>query len=243
MKAACLISLLFAGASTQAAHEWGRYQAIMDRSPFGKEPPLPETPAVSRPAGEFAKQYRLCMLYEDALGQLKAGLVSKTNNKNFFLQVGESEDDLSLVDVQIEEGIAVLQKGSETAQLVLERLDLPAVPESVPQKTEAASISIRPQIVRRAGAPDAPRHVQQALKDSEPKKAVLTLRFRHEPGGASSADSGPSVGLSNAVGSGRLSGAASPATVGTKKTIEKGGGYSIQPVPSYLQKKYLAKGL
>jgi hypothetical protein len=243
MKTACLISLLFAGASVQAAHEWDRYQAIMDRSPFGKEPPPSEEPAVSRPAGEFVKQYRLCMLYEDAAGQLRAGLVSKTNNKNIFLSAGDQDGEVLLVEAHIEEGTAVLRRGSETAQLVLEGLDLPVSPESIPQKTAAGPINIHPQIVRRAGAPDAPQHVRQALKNSEPKRAALTLRPRREASGASSADSDPSVDLGNPVGSDRLSGAASPSPASTKKTIEKGGGYNIQPVPSYLQKKYLAKGL
>jgi len=106
----------------QASAGFERYEIILTRSPFGKEPPPEEVSAPVRPNGEFAKQYRLSMLYEDAQGQLKAGLVSKVNNKSLLLQVGESGEGVRLVDVLLEEGVAVLSSGDQMARLLLEGL-------------------------------------------------------------------------------------------------------------------------
>jgi hypothetical protein len=121
MKINLILFLLLTASSVHANHDMSRYEIIMKREPFGKEPLADETPVV-QPTGTFAKQYRLCMLYTDAQGRLKAGLVSKTNNKNFFLQVGESDAGFDLVEVRLEDGVAIVRQGNETAILMLEGL-------------------------------------------------------------------------------------------------------------------------
>ena len=121
----------------QASTGFERYEIILSRLPFGKEPPPEEMAAPERPSGEFAKQYRLSMLYEDAQGQLKAGLVSKVNNKSLLLQIGESGEGVSLIDVLLEEGVAVLGSGGETARLLLEGLGpVPGLSQGVLAGTE-----------------------------------------------------------------------------------------------------------
>ncbi|MFA6172288.1 MAG: hypothetical protein WC334_01725 [Kiritimatiellales bacterium] len=175
MKRALFLFLL-TGAPAFAGHDWSRYEIIMERSPFGKEPPPEENAAAARPAGEFAKQYRLCMLYEGTAGQLKAGIVSKVNNKNFFLQVGESEEGLSLVEVRLEEGVAVLQQGGETAQLLLEGLG--GDPAAVQSQRAVALLMPEPsaaQQIRRTGAESAPGHILAGLTDSAPKQPQITV--------------------------------------------------------------------
>ncbi len=171
-----LFLLLLASGPVFAGHDWDRYEIIMERSPFGKEPLTEESADQAKPSGEFAKQYRLCMLYEDAHGQLKAGIVSKVNNKNFFLQVGESSKEFSLVEVRLEEGIAILQQGDETAQLLLEGLGTPilSAPQGVAVASSAASFA--PQQIRRTGTRSAPEHILAALTDSSPKQAQITVR-------------------------------------------------------------------
>jgi hypothetical protein len=177
-----ILSILFAGSSAFAAYDLSRYEAIIDRAPFGKEPPS-ETAEPARPDGEFARQYRLCMLYKNSDGQLKAGLVSKTNNKNFFLQVGESGEGLSLVDIRLEDGVAVLQQGDETAQLILEGLGTPWGPISPASATASSAPATALQQVRRVGADQIPEHIRLSLVDSSPKQPRIAIS-RSSGGGA-----------------------------------------------------------
>jgi hypothetical protein len=127
MKINLIFYLLLTVSSALAGFDMSRYEIIMERQTFGKEPPLEESAAPAKPVGQFAKQYRLCMLYEDATGQLKAGLVSKTSNKSLFLVIGETEGGLTIADVDIVNGTALLKKDGEVARLALEGLNLPAV--------------------------------------------------------------------------------------------------------------------
>lgn len=172
-----------------AGHDWDRYAVIMERSPFGKEPLTEESADQAKPAGEFAKQYRLCMLYEDTQGQLKAGIVSKVNNKNFFLQVGESSKEFSLVEVRLEEGIVVLRQGDDTAQLLLEGLGTPILSAPKEVATSSPSFASPAVLIRRGGAESAPEHILAALTDSSPKQARITVRktVTQSSGGSSGA--------------------------------------------------------
>lgn len=135
-------------------------------------------------AGEVAKQYRLCMLYEDASGQLKAGLVSKVNNRNFFLQIGESQDGLRLTDVRLEQGVALIELGGELAELTMEGVNFPqrnaAFSGGTSAVLAAASIYTRPQFFKRKDAPDVPEHIQAALLTPvpEPQQPRMTLKPR-----------------------------------------------------------------
>lgn len=188
MKPHLIFCLFLAALSARAGFDMSRYEIIIERAPFGKEPLGDELAAPARPAGEFAKQYRLCMLYEDAQGCLKAGIVSKVDNKNFSLQVGESEKGLSLVDVRLEEGVAVLQMGSDTAELLLEGLGAPVI--SVPRGAAAvASLTgSASQQIQRTGTQFTPDHILAALTDSAPKRAQITVRKKapQEVGGTAS---------------------------------------------------------
>jgi hypothetical protein len=217
MKRALFLFLL-AGSSVFAAHDLSRYEAIIDRAPFGKEPPPGESAASAQPAGEFARQYRLCMLYEGTTGQLKAGIVSKVNNKNFFLQVGESEAGLSLIEVRLEEGVAILRQGGETAQLILEGLATPL--SSVAAVASLPSEPAPAQQIRRAGKEAAPEHILAALNDSSPKQPRITVR-KTKP--ASSGDSANFDENSTALSAGaeQTVVAAAPAA----------GNYLVQSVP------------
>jgi hypothetical protein len=252
MGALSLFCLLLFPCFAGATDGWDRYAAIVARVPFGQEPPPPDTPVARQPDGAFARQYRLCMLYEDAQGRLKAGLVSKTNNKNYFLQVGESEDDLQLLDVRIEEGIAVLEKSGETAEILLEGLNLPpaaGAPAQAVARTAPRNTEIRQ--VRSAGAPDAPEHIRTALRGatSAPKRARLTLTKKTaEPVGTDG--SADKTGESNelfrrrpAIPSGAVAAKQKTEETLVARKSRSPGGYLIQSVPQHLEKKMLAKGL
>jgi hypothetical protein len=234
MKIRLSFCIYMTGLSVSAAYDMSRYEVIMARSPFGKEPPLEESSAPAKPAGEFAKQYRLCMLYQNAAGQLKAGLVSKTNNKNTFLQVGESENGLSLVEVRLEEGVAILKQGGETALLMLEGLDTPiAVPTTAAPSAVAAGQAEPAQLIRRSGTDETPAHILAALTDSAPKPPRLTVNKRQSfasAGGSSAGAPQPELSDGSASASAASPGK-QPVMVAQSDRSEKPANYLIQRVP------------
>lgn len=237
MKINLIFCLLLTVSSARAGFDMSRYEVIIERQPFGKEPLTEEPAAPVKPVGEFAKQYRLCMLYQNTDGQLKAGLVSKTNNKNTFLQVGESDNGLSLVDVRLEEGIAVLQQGGETALLMLEGLGTPLAAPASSAPSAVAAVPAEPaQLIRRSGTDAAPAHVLAALTDSSPKKPRITVRKKETvPGAGTTASATGSLDESGSAGSGRL---APSSSIGETKTVAMAtqsrapANYLIQSVPA-----------
>ena len=245
MKKKMMLLLFPAALSASAGFDISRYEIIMDRKPFGNKPPSEELAAPAKPAGEFAKQYRLCMLYKDASGQLKAGLVSKTNNKNFYLQVGESDSGFSLVEVRLEEGIAVVRQGDETAQLILEGLGTPLV-TSVSQQVamNPAPAGVTPaQIIRRGGVDAVPEHILDALKTSAPKQAQITIRkTKSDVSSGALSGSSDASGLSDSLTSNvnRPTGSSGKVNVEVPPARELSN-YVIQSVPLYMQKQLLAR--
>lgn len=228
-----LLYLLLLPVVVSAAQDWSRYEAIISRAPFGKEPPVAEKP-VTQPSGTFAKQYRLCMLYRGANGQLKAGLVSKTDDKSMVLQQGEEQSGLSLVDVQVEEGLIILQKGNETAQLVLEGLDRPA---SKNNSTAVASALPRATGVRRVvrtGASDVSDQIRRALIDSKPKRARVALTKKRGLSGAGGAGRSAATRRPAATTGSSRSGGDSLSEVASAPNNLKSNGYVIQRVPTHI---------
>lgn len=217
MKRALFLFLL-TGCSAFSSQDWSRYEGIIARAPFGKEPSPAETAEPVRPAGEFTKQYRLCLLYKNAAGKFKAGVVNKTDNKSLLLQVGETEKGLSLVDVRLEEGIAVLRQNGETAQLVLEGLAAPALSSGAAVAAVLPVESGKTQPVLRIGSNTPPEHILAALADATPKQPRMTVR-KTELQTAEAADL-------NDGGSAALSSGAEK-----KITIRAPSAYLVQSVP------------
>jgi hypothetical protein len=112
----------FAGlAALGIASETGfdRYQPIVDRLPFGKEPPGEEVVQVSIDQS-FARQLRLSMLFEGPDGDVRAGIVDTAGSKSYILHPGESKDGVELVEADLQSSEAMLRKGNEMALLKLE---------------------------------------------------------------------------------------------------------------------------
>ncbi len=225
-----LLSLIVWNA--HASNGWNRYQLIVDRSPFGSEPTEPEKPVV-QPNGAFAKQYRLCMLYQNSQGEIRAGLVSKTNNKNWILTEGESEGGLLLLDVRLDEGIAVIQKGSETAQLALAGIG------DSPNRKKTASVQKRrttSRIFHTTSTQEISEQLRAALIDSAPKRPSIRRvekKIFASGGGAGSANQTAH----------RERSASQPQQVATIRPVRISNGYRIQSIPSHIEEQLLAKGL
>jgi len=115
----CLILLCSALSAISSEEGFARYQSIIDRRPFGEEPPETETVQISINES-FAKNLRLSMLFEGPSGDLRAGIVDTVKNKSYTLKVGESIDRIELVEADILKSEAMLKKGNEVVLFKLE---------------------------------------------------------------------------------------------------------------------------
>jgi len=104
-----------AGETTEpnAEDPFSPYQIIIDKHPFGEEPPG-ENEAKEVPIQQsFAKNFRLSMLYEGSNG-IRVGFVDGSqNDKSYILSVGETVGGIELVEADIAADEAILKKGNE----------------------------------------------------------------------------------------------------------------------------------
>lgn len=114
-----LILLLSAALRAETGWDFQRYQLIIDKHPFGEEPPEAET--VQIPLNQsFAKNLRLSMLFEGPDGDVRVGVIDAAGKKSYILRIGEEEDGLELVEADLSASEALLRKGSEVALFKLE---------------------------------------------------------------------------------------------------------------------------
>ena len=114
-----LILLSSAALSLAGTEGFERYQLILDKQPFGQEPP--EADVVQVPASQsFARNLRLSMLFQGMDGTTRAGVVDNSTKKNYILRIGEPQDGLEVVEADIKSSEAMLRKGNEVALFKLE---------------------------------------------------------------------------------------------------------------------------
>ena len=114
-----LILMIFALIDFAAEEGFERYQIIIDKHPFGEEPPSIETLPV--PSNQsFARHLRLSMLFEGSDNDLRAGFVDSSQKENYILRIGEVEDGLELVSINLLSAEAMLREGSEVVLFKLE---------------------------------------------------------------------------------------------------------------------------
>jgi hypothetical protein len=96
-----------------------RYQLILDKQPFGQEPP--EADIVQVPASQsFARNLRLSMLFEGPDGTTRAGIVDAASKKSYILRIGEPQDGLEVVEADVKTSEAMIRKDNEVALFKLE---------------------------------------------------------------------------------------------------------------------------
>ena len=171
MKITASILLLLTFALSAIADEEGfaRYQIIIDKHPFGEEPP--EAEPVQIPLNQsFARNLRLSMLFEGPGGDVRAGIIDTKEKKNYILSIGEIEGGLELIEADLSASEAMLRKGTEVALFKLES-DKPE-PLSKSQQASRRSSYSRRRKSRMAAAnksakpkkPEAPRLTGEALR-------------------------------------------------------------------------------
>lgn len=152
----CLFSLSLAGVGAQTIAP--KYQAIIDREPFGSPPAVEEEqhPTAMQDAtaiAELSKDLRLSMLLADEDGgELRAGLQRVTPKPNeakgFILSVGETVQGIKLVDVDIEKSQALVERNGVSVMFKLDK------GKAVAEKTSANANPRRLQ--RRQPQPQKP---------------------------------------------------------------------------------------
>ena len=168
-KALILILLTFALSSMAIEEGFERYQIIIDKHPFGEEPPEAETVQISLDKS-FARHLRLSMLFEGPDGDVRAGIIDTKEKKNYILSIGEIEGGLELIEADLSASEAMLRRGSEVALFKLES-DTPE-PLSKSQQASRRSSYAGRRSARLAAAnkstkpkePEVPRLTGEALR-------------------------------------------------------------------------------
>jgi hypothetical protein len=121
MKGRLPILLLLSAAALCTADDEGfkRYQLILDKQPFGQEPPEADLVQVSL-SESFARNLRLSMLFEGSDGDIRAGIVDTGGKKSYILRIGQVEDGLELVEADLKASEAMVRKDNEVALFKLE---------------------------------------------------------------------------------------------------------------------------
>ena len=127
----------------------GRYDLILDRSPFGADPLLDTGSPAQRNAAAVAaaaKELRLCFLLESEGGEVRAGFhnlkASPGDPKSVILRVGESFMGMKLLEVDLVTSEATLESGGEPVVFELTRASVPAA-KVVPNAAAAKAAATR----------------------------------------------------------------------------------------------------
>ena len=144
--------------------DFSKYQVILDRKPFGVAPPPEETAPVITAENSFAKTIRMCALLEDDNG-IRIGLIDQSNNKNFFLSIGQTEEGVELVSASYEDEEAVIRRGAEMAVIKLQSGEIQALTPAEQQARLNAPQGRRPSYAERRQM----RQQQRAAAEPPPK--------------------------------------------------------------------------
>lgn len=110
------LALVCAAASAESVSEFGRFQVIVDRKPFGNRA---EAVSAAAPAGPQAGSLRISAIVEDEDG-VRVGLIDLQGNGSLFLRVGETENGVCVVSADPMKEEAVIRRGSELVTLRME---------------------------------------------------------------------------------------------------------------------------
>lgn len=167
-----LLLLCSALSALSAEEGFARYQSIIDRRPFGEEPPDAETVLISINES-FAKNLRLSMLFEGPSGDLRAGIVDTVKNDSYTLKVGEAENGIELVEADILKSEAMLKKGSEVVLFKLEA-GKPEVLSKSQQSSRRSSYADRRKALMKKIADR--RNAEKPAKPQQPQLTGAALR-------------------------------------------------------------------
>ncbi len=165
MKSCRSILILLSAATLCLADDEGfkRYQLILDKQPFGQEPPEADVVQVSLNES-FARDLRLSMLFEGPDGDVRVGIINIATKKSYILRIGTEEDGLALVEADLRASEALLRKGNEVALFKLEA----SAPEPLSKGQQASRKSSYEDRRRARSEPPPPQPAEP------PPQTILT---------------------------------------------------------------------
>ncbi|MFO7534308.1 MAG: hypothetical protein R6X19_01250 [Kiritimatiellia bacterium] len=109
------------GSLSPEADAFARYQAILDRKPFGEGAAAAGAAGIPDAAqSAMAASLKLVMLeMDEETGVVRAGLVDQAAHKNYFLTIGAEEDEVKLVDADFAGDRALIRKSGQEVWLAL----------------------------------------------------------------------------------------------------------------------------
>lgn len=126
----CMVAAL--GMANEQA--FSRYQLIVDRQPFGQEPPDMAGEQASSSAS-FARDLRLSMLFEGTDGTTRAGIIDNSTGKSYILRINEPQNGLEMMEADVTKSEAMIRKGQEVALFKLHSADGEPVSNSEPDES------------------------------------------------------------------------------------------------------------
>lgn len=160
------MAVLFLAQAAAGAPSFDRYEVILERRPFGVEPPppavVPPPPPVVPPGESMVNQVRMSAVVKDDDGTLRVGLVDQKSKKNYLLEVGEFADNIEIVEADYSRERARLRRGIEDYWVSMaiggsNRFESAAKPSAAPVPSNAAPVHVSLAItgsVRQAVARD-----------------------------------------------------------------------------------------
>ena len=134
----CFGALLLLVGDLQAS-EWSRFEKILERGIFGKEPPPPPPPPPEEveppPPVEWKQNYKVtAVMANKSTGEIKVSFKNVVNNTHFRLRVGEKEDEENFKLVRVDKsGEIEVEKDGSTEVLEINK----SVAKPVTAKKEA----------------------------------------------------------------------------------------------------------
>jgi hypothetical protein len=110
------------GPTALEADAFARYQAILDRKPFGEGAAAAADGAGTPDAAQSAMAASLKLVVlemDEETGVVRAGVVDQAAHKNYFLTIGEEEDEVKLVDADFVGDRALIRKSGQEVWLAL----------------------------------------------------------------------------------------------------------------------------
>lgn len=154
------------------ATSWDRYSIILTRAPFGTAPAKPVEPAAPQltPAElNFAKEMRVAFIRRKNDGTLRVGIVDNAAKPPWqaIMEVGETENGLTLVSADYEKSKALVQKGSVSQEIFTSGQSGPA---STVAKSGSAPAPRSPQSVTRVSYTERSRQRREAWAKAEQER-------------------------------------------------------------------------
>lgn len=172
MKRHLIISVFAAANLFAATTGFERYKPIIDKHPFGQEPPGEEVVQISMNQS-FARQLRLSMLFEGPDGDVRVGIIDTTSNKSYILSPGEeTETGFELVEADLYASEAMLRKGNEVALFKLEGGKNEPISKREQSSRQSSYAERRRALLKKIEE----RRKQAAEKPPEPKLSGEALR-------------------------------------------------------------------